>query len=161
MSHHSSYNLLIYLNWNSVEKLLSHLERWWEELSRPPSHKMSICPPVNAIIMLMVPNDRLLEKLKLMNLIIWRKSHHSRFQILENLKISLLSHFRDCLNWKLSSHCTFNLWKFRENTISLADLKLWRRENVWKVTSADSTVILRSYLGHTFIINHEYFHKAY
>ena len=113
------------------------------------------------IIMLMVPNDRLLEKLKLMNLIIWRKSHHSRFQILENLKISLLSQFRECLNWKLNSHCKFYLWKFREKTISLADLKLWRRENVWKVTSDDSTVILRSYLGHAFIINHEYFHKAY
>lgn len=50
---------------------------------------------------------------------------------------------------------------FRENAMSLADLKIWRRENVWKVTSDDSTVILRSYLGHTFIINHEYFHKAY
>ena len=45
--------------------------------------------------------------------------------------------------------------------MSLADLKIWRRENVWKVTSDDSTVILRSYLGHAFIINHEYFHKAY
>ena len=51
--------------------------------------------------------------------------------------------------------------KIRENTKSLADLKLWRRKNVWKVTDGDSTVILRSYLGQTFIINHEYFHKTY
>ena len=51
--------------------------------------------------------------------------------------------------------------KIRENTKSLADLKLWRRKNVWKVTDGDSMVILRSYLGQTFIINHEYFHKTY
>ena len=45
--------------------------------------------------------------------------------------------------------------------MGLPDKKIWRHKNVWKVTSGDSTVILRSYLGHAFIINHEYFHKTF